>query len=83
MSAFAISFKAKVAKIEEKSRAMAAVKTGERIDEHSGRIPVWDLPRENLGWFIALEGSHESVYAGKEKPPLVIGQEMEVTIKAL
>lgn len=78
---FAITFTVKVREIVEKTRALPARKVGEKTDEHGQKQPVWDLPREKLGWFVAFEGSYEAVHVGKEKPDLVIGQELEVTIK--
>lgn len=33
------------------------------------------------GWFVAFEGSHESLFLGMEKPGLVVGDEVEVNIR--
>lgn len=41
-----------------------------------------ELEREDLGWFILLEGSHEKLYIGSdEEPTLKPGDEVVVVIR--
>ena len=64
-------FKSKVLKIEQKSRVLRAWKEGDDVKT--------DI--EQLGWFMLLEGSFESIYMGEEKPAFGVGQSVTVTIK--
>jgi hypothetical protein len=70
--------------ISKRSKALGAVKVGETISMDGSKSPVWEVRREDMGWFILMEGSHEMIYVGKDKPnDLKIGQMIEVTLKAV
>ena len=48
-------------------------------DQGDGRkVPTCD--QRSLGWYIKLEGSWESMYVGMEKPDLVQGQAVTISI---
>lgn len=68
---------AKIAKIEQKSEAVAAVPNGKN---EQGKI-IYNIERQDLGWFILMEGSHEYLFLGKEKPDLQVGQEVTIRIE--
>jgi hypothetical protein len=81
---FVRKYTTRIKDISKRTKAMGAVKVGETISMHGIKSPVWEVQREDLGWFILMEGSHEMIYVGKDKPnDLKIGQEIEVTIKGL
>ena len=68
-----IKFYSKVKKIEQRKRLVAAWKDelGDIKTEH-----------ENMGWFMLLEGSWESLYVGDDAPEgFKEGDEVEVLIK--
>jgi len=70
--------------ISRRSKALRSVKVGETIAMDGSKSPVWEIQREDLGWFVLMEGSHEMIFVGKEKPDdLKIGQTIEVTLKAV
>ncbi len=35
----------------------------------------------SLGWFIQIEGSHEALYLGREKPLIETGDRVSITIR--
>lgn len=35
----------------------------------------------SLGWFLYLAGSHEAIHVGMEKPDLLVGDKMKITIE--
>jgi hypothetical protein len=72
-------FYSKVKKIEEKTRAVRSYKTGKKLADGKDEIRV---EYEDLGWFILLEDSWESIHVGREKPDLEIGRKVKVTIEA-
>lgn len=74
-------FTAKVIAVEEKTRALAAVLKGHRVDEHGQKFPVWEVPRESIGWFVSMEGSRESLFVGTDRPDLEAGHTLEVTLR--
>lgn len=37
---------------------------------------------EPLGWFVALEGSHEALWVGTERPDLRPGDRVKISIQA-
>jgi hypothetical protein len=76
---FLITFRAKVMKVEEKRRALRTLKTGEKNAEGKD---VHKVEYENMGWFVHLEGSWESLHVGMDKPDLEPGQTMVVTMRS-
>jgi len=77
-------YRTTVKDISKRSRAMGAVKVGEVIAMDGSKSPVWEVQREDLGWFILMEGSHEMIYVGQDKPnDIKIGQAIEVTLKVV
>ena len=38
---------------------------------------------EDIGWFVCFEGSWEAMFLGFEKPELVKGQGIEITVRGL
>ncbi len=41
------------------------------------------MEEEDLGWFVCFEGSWERLHLGNEKPNLVRGQKVVITIEGL
>jgi len=67
-----IRIPARVLKLEDKTRIISARKN------EDGTVT---FKNENLGWFVLLEGSHESLFVGLEKPEeLVPGTEVDILI---
>lgn len=72
-------FKTRVVKVERRSRALRSTIA---VDPATGEKTVV-VDREDLGWFILLEGSWEMLYWGhQEDPNAVVGQRVQVTIQA-
>lgn len=69
---------ATVAKLEEKSRASRAVVVGK--DSMTGKN-IYEIERENIGWFVQFVGSDESNFLGFEKPDLQVGQQVKIRIE--
>jgi hypothetical protein len=81
---FVRKYTTRIVKISKRSKALGAVKVGETISMDGTKSPVWEVQQEDRGWFILMEGSHEMIYVGKDKPnDLKVGQEIEVTIKGV
>lgn len=57
------------------------VVSGRMVGEPGNKTAV--LEKEALGWYINFEGSWESLYFGDEKPELVKGQKVEISVKGL
>lgn len=47
----------------------------------SGSGPTYKAVKVSLGWFILLEGSHEALYLGREKPDFAAGDRVSITIR--
>lgn len=41
------------------------------------------VSKKQLGWFMRLEGSRESLFVGEQKPGFEVGQRVRVTIEGL
>lgn len=67
-----------VVKLECKSRARSAIARG--IDPVTGRT-IYEVEREDIGWFVLFENSHEWLFLGFEKPQLEIGQQVTIRIE--
>lgn len=67
-----------VAKVEEKSRAARAIVVG--VDANTGRN-IYEIERENIGWFVQFQGSDESNFLGFDKPNLQPGQKVLIRIE--
>jgi hypothetical protein len=65
--------RAKVIKVERKSRALRAIMNKETKEAV--------VEREDLGWFVRFEGSHEGLYLGHDEPTLKAGQWCTLTIE--
>ena len=65
-----IVFRTKVAKVERKSRVVRAWKEGDDVK----------IVREDLGWFVRLDGSWEAIRVGDDGPGLEVGDLVEVKI---
>lgn len=64
-------FRSRVTSVEKLSRVVRGyMKDGQAVIE-----------REDLGWFVLLEGSHERIYVGEEVPQLRTGDEVVVIIR--
>ena len=74
-----IVFRSRVVKLESRER----VASGRILDRNkSATADNVELRTEQLGWFLALEGSYEAVYVGKEKPEgLEIGDVIKITME--
>lgn len=68
-----MKFLSRVVKVERKSSAVRAHKEGDEIK----------VERQDLGWFVLLEGSRESWAVGFDEPDLKVGQRVQVTIEAI
>jgi hypothetical protein len=67
-----IKFFSRIKKIEPRKRVLRAWKDGEEIR----------TKEEDMGWFMLLEGSWESLYVGETQPEeFNIGDEVEVLIQ--
>ena len=38
---------------------------------------------KDLGWFVGLEGSYESLHVGADEPALKVGQRIRLTVEAV
>lgn len=65
-----ISFRSHVKKIEFKKRVVRGRMEGDKAV----------LDEEDLGWFVLLDGSHEFLHVGTEKPDFSVGQQVTVKI---
>jgi hypothetical protein len=65
-----IKFNTKIKKLEQKSRTLRAWKDGDDVKTET----------EDLGWYLLLEGSRESLYVGRTAPELDEGDPVVVTI---
>jgi hypothetical protein len=63
--------KTRVVKVERKELVVRAYKIGDEVFQD----------KENLGWFVLLEHSHEYLYLGQEQPDLVVGQKIRIRIE--
>jgi hypothetical protein len=66
-----IKFYSKVKKVENKTRIKRAWKEENKICTEE----------ENLGYYLLLDGSWESLYIGEEEPELKVGDNVEVIIQ--
>jgi hypothetical protein len=66
-----ITFFSRVKKIERKNRVLRAWKEGDDVKTAT----------EDLGYYLMLEGSHESLYVGSIEPSLRVGDNVLVTIQ--
>jgi hypothetical protein len=70
-----IAFYSKIQKIERKTRVARAWKIGPNKEDTRSEI-------EDMGWFMLLEGSWESLYVGETEPKnLKVGDDVVVIIK--
>lgn len=76
---FLLTFPAKIVKVEHKTRALSAHKTGIINEDGTANVKI---EYEDMGWFVQLERSWESLYVGMNKPDLETGQTMVVTMRA-
>lgn len=76
---FLITFRTPVVSVEKKRRALRARKIGTKDAEGKDEIVV---EYEDLGWFVHLHGSWESLFIGHDEPDLKPGQVMVVTMRA-
>lgn len=67
-----------VAKLERKSRAKRAVAVGK--DPNTGKN-IYEIEREDIGWFVQFQGSDESNFLGFDKPELEVGQSVILRIE--
>lgn len=61
------------------------VKIAERFERRwvDGRGKDAEFENISRGWFITLEGSHESLGVGAEKPPLSPGDKVQVSLQRI
>lgn len=71
--------KAKVMGLEEKREVLGSYPTGER--DVNGKM-LYAPKYRDMGWYISLSGSHESLFLGTEKPNLRVGQDVWIKIEA-
>jgi hypothetical protein len=69
-------FRAKVTKVEQRSRALRAY----RVDPEDPNSDI-KVDREDLGWFIVFDEWRMGWGVGSEKPPFDAGDEVEVQIR--
>lgn len=67
-----------VVDIQRKSRARAAVVVGK--DQETGKN-IYEIDREDVGWFVLLKNSHEWLFLGFDEPKLKPGQQVIVRIE--
>lgn len=72
------SIETNVVKLEQKTRARAAVAIGK--DPNTGKN-IYQVETENIGWFVLFENSHEWLFLGFEKPNLTVGQGVKIRIE--
>jgi hypothetical protein len=74
-----IIFHSRIVKLERRER-VRSVEVIDRNKPVNGNNVV--QANEDLGWFIAFEGSREALYVGEEKPEgLAIGDLMKITLE--
>lgn len=66
-----------VVKLEKKSRARNAIITGKDADGKN----IYEIEREDIGWFVLLENSHEWLFLGFDEPALKVGQSVTIRIE--
>ena len=64
----------KVAKLELKSVVLRSWKSAD------GKVQAVTQKR---GWWVAFEGSWESIYLGEQRPDLEVGQDIMITIEGV
>lgn len=67
-----------VVDIQRKSRARAAVPVGK--DPATGKS-IYEIEREDIGWFVLLKNSHEWLFLGFQEPKLTPGQKVTIRIQ--
>jgi hypothetical protein len=67
-----------VVKIERKSRAKSMNVIGK--DPETGKN-IYEIEREDMGWFVLLKNSHEWLFLGYQEPKLQPGQQVTVRIE--
>jgi hypothetical protein len=65
-------FHTQVLSVEEKTRIARAWKVGADVKTET----------ESLGWFVMFGDSGASLYFGHDKPDLVVGQNVTITIRS-
>jgi hypothetical protein len=65
-----------VVRVEEKKRVL---RTYKKVGANNQEEIIADT--ETLGWFVSFEGSWESLYLGREKPALTVGQQVAILIQ--
>jgi hypothetical protein len=74
MTKYLFKFKTKILKIEHVEHTIRAYQ-----DPNDPHNPI--VEKEDLGWFILFEGSHEMIHMGMECPEIKLGQLAIVTIE--
>lgn len=69
---------ATVVKLEKKTRAKQMVVIGS--DPETGKN-IYEIEREDIGWFVLLQHSHEWLFLGFQEPKLKIGQAVKIRIE--
>jgi hypothetical protein len=70
----AIVFYSRVLKLVNEQRTVRVVPAGDGN---------FEAVKEDLGWFMLLEGSSERLHVGMEKPEFAVGDRVKVTIAKL
>ena len=81
---FLLTFQAKVISVERKRKVLRARRIHVTELDPGKEPPKGDIEfeYEDLGWFIHLEGSWESLYVGHEEPQVKPGETMVVTMRS-
>lgn len=82
---FLITFRSTVVKVEKKRRALRAQRVSVAPVDPNHPPPMnaeIKVEYEDMGWFVNLEGSWESIHVGFDEPDLKPGQVMVVTMRA-
>jgi hypothetical protein len=67
-----------VVKLEQKTRAKAAVPIGKNPE--TGKT-IYEIEREDIGWFVLLQHIHEWLFLGFQEPDLEVGQQVTIRIE--
>lgn len=60
---------------------ITAIEEHKQQDYVSGVGDSATFKERSLGWFLFLQGSHEAIHVGMEKPDLRVGDKMKITIE--
>jgi hypothetical protein len=74
MTKYLYRFQTKILKVEHIEHTVRAYQ-----DPNDSHNPI--VEKEDRGWFILFEGSHEMIYVGMECPEIKPGQHAIVTIE--